>query len=832
MTVIIICNDPVARADTSLILGLAGFGVRECVSNDFIDFSDEPMPQLWLLARELYAADEGWRNRVAQAKAQGIQVLFLRHDAGQEDGRLSETDELLTWPRDGGRLLSRVAQLSGEMIGSDVDNVAEMPLVAWQNLRVFQRAIAASRSGIWICDARQAQMPVIHVNPAFEQISGLTAEQTLGLPGNVLCQQLFANPDYDLSLLAQCSSLSGQPLRCRHGKGATLWAELTVDMVPDRNGLPGHYVAVLNDVTSRVEHEAQLARLATTDALTGLANRTLLQDRLRLAVGQAERNRLPFALLHVDLDRFNCVNEQMGSSAADLLLQKVAERLQSVVREGDTVARVGPDEFSLILSHLRQTEDAAFVASKVHAALRAPILLPDVAVPVQCSIGIALHPADGGCAEELMRNAALALARAKQSGGNTFRMFSAEMQYSVGNLLSFDMGLREALTRGEFVLHYQPKADLFSGELSGFEALIRWQHPEHGLLAPDRFIRQAEEAGAIVAIGHWVLQQACRQAWQWQSQGFPPVRVAVNLSARQFQQSDLVETIREILSDIGLKPCWLELELTESMLMQDISGAVRTLQQLKQLGVTLSMDDFGTGYSSLGYLKQFPFDVLKIDRSFVQNITTEPDDALIAVAVIAMAHSLGMHVVAEGVENESQMRYLRNQHCDEMQGYFFSRPLASDDATNFIRSQSRLPVLNGAPERGLRTLLLVDDEADILKSLQRLLRRRGYHILTAQNGETALELLALHEVQVIVSDQRMPGMNGSELLSRVRDLYPNIVRIMLSGYSEIGALTEAINQGAIYRYLTKPWDDEQLREEIRNAFVRYEQQAPVLNRSG
>jgi diguanylate cyclase (GGDEF)-like protein/PAS domain S-box-containing protein len=727
-------------------------------------------------------------------------------------------------------LLLQVQGLIGQPARCSNLGVADSEGQTWQSLGVFQRVIEASRSGIWICDAHEAHLPVIHVNPAFERITGLTAAQVLGLPGAELCRQLFASQDFDLPLLAQQPAFPNQPLRCLQGNTGTSWVELAVDMVPDPQGAPAHYVAALTDVSVRIEHEAQLARLATTDTLTGLANRTLLQDRLMQAVGQAERSRMPFALLHVDLDRFSQINDRLGCVAADGLLQQVAQRLLALVREGDTVARVGPDQFMLIMLQLVKPEDAAFVARKIHAGLGGMSLECDHSLALQFSIGVVLYPADGTRPEQLLRHASIALAQVKQAGGNGFRLFSPEMQLTAGNLLEVDARMRQALVAGEFVLHYQPKADLFSGELSGFEALIRWQHPEHGLLAPDRFIRQAEETGAIVAIGYWVLQQACRQALQWQQQGLSPCRVAVNLSARQFQQPDLVEAIRQILQETGLKPCWLELELTESMLMQDIPAAVRTLVQLKQLGVMLSMDDFGTGYSSLGYLKQFPFDVLKIDRSFVQNITTEPDDALIAVAVISMAHSLGMHVVAEGVENECQMRYLRNQHCDEMQGYFFSRPLLPDDATGFIRSQIRLPVLAGSHEPGQRTLLLVDDEADILKALQRLLRRRGYRILTAQSAERALELMALNDVQVVVSDQRMPGIGGSELLSRIRELYPNTVRIMLSGYSEIGALTEAINQGAIYRYLTKPWDDEQLREEIRSAFVKYEQESELSNR--
>jgi EAL domain-containing protein (putative c-di-GMP-specific phosphodiesterase class I)/ActR/RegA family two-component response regulator len=380
------------------------------------------------------------------------------------------------------------------------------------------------------------------------------------------------------------------------------------------------------------------------------------------------------------------------------------------------------------------------------------------------------------------------------------------------------------LEHDELKLYYQPKADLYSGEICGAEALIRWQHPVRGLVPPNDFIPLAEESGIILPIGEWVLREACRQAAYWQSEGLPALTVAVNLSARQCRQENIVEIIAQALQDAALEPKWLQIEVTESMVMQNLDTAESVLRRIKALGVTLAMDDFGTGYSSLGYLKQFPFDCLKIDRSFVQNITTEPDDALIASAVIAMAHSLHLYVVAEGVESESQMLYLRNQHCDQLQGYLFARPLPADDFRAFVKSAARLPLPSGAADTALRTLLLVDDEPDILNALKRLLRRSGYRILTATSGADALELLGLNDVQVILSDQRMPQMSGTEFLSRVKELYPNTVRMVLTGHSDLASVTGAINRGAIFRFLSKPWDDDQLREQIHYAFVHQAQE--------
>ncbi|HAN47569.1 MAG TPA: GGDEF domain-containing protein, partial [Nitrospira sp.] len=452
---------------------------------------------------------------------------------------------------------------------------------------------------------------------------------------------------------------------------------------------------------------------------------------------------------------------------------------------------------------------------------------------VTLSIGAAIYPQDAGDSESLLRLADVAMYEVKESGRNAFRCFTPEMSRRSQIQIAQERDLRHALERGELLLHYQPKADLYSGQVTGVEALIRWQHPVRGLVPPAQFIPLAEETGQIVAIGAWVLREACRQTRQWQLDGLPPLRVAVNLSPLQFRQPNLVEQIGDTLVETGLDPCWLELEVTESLVMDNPEVATDFLNRLKQMGIRLAMDDFGTGYSSLSYLKRFPFDILKIDRSFVQNIVTDPDDAVIAVAVIGMAHSLGLQVIAEGVEDESQMRYLRSHLCDEIQGYQFCRPLPAAELAAFLREPRSLVQWAEGSERQERTLLLVDDEPDILNSLKRLLRRSGYRILTAGSAAEGLELLALNSVQVIVSDQRMPNMSGSEFLGRVKILYPDSMRIVLSGYTEVAALTDAINRGAIYKFVTKPWNDDDLRRVIREAFVAHAHKAtkPAMAKS-
>jgi EAL domain-containing protein (putative c-di-GMP-specific phosphodiesterase class I)/CheY-like chemotaxis protein len=378
--------------------------------------------------------------------------------------------------------------------------------------------------------------------------------------------------------------------------------------------------------------------------------------------------------------------------------------------------------------------------------------------------------------------------------------------------------LRHAVGRGELRLHFQPQLSLASGQIVGVEALVRWQHPVQGLLPPGAFISVAEETGLIIPISEWVLREACRRAKEWQDANTPGIRIAVNLSARHFRYNNLPETVASILAETGLEARLLELELTESALMQDPAKAVRIVDRLKNLGVHISLDDFGTGYSSLAYLSRFAVDRLKIDQSFVRDITTNPINASIATATIAMAHKLGKIVVAEGVETEAQMQFLRRHECDEMQGYLFSRPVPAEDLQEILREGRHLSFVTDATTDTADTLLLVDDEPNVLNALRRLLRREGYRILTAGSGSEALELLALQPVQVIVSDQRMPGMSGVEFLSKVKELYPETVRMSLSGYSEISTVTDAINKGAIWKYITKPWDDELLAQEIRTAF--------------
>jgi EAL domain-containing protein (putative c-di-GMP-specific phosphodiesterase class I)/CheY-like chemotaxis protein len=380
--------------------------------------------------------------------------------------------------------------------------------------------------------------------------------------------------------------------------------------------------------------------------------------------------------------------------------------------------------------------------------------------------------------------------------------------------------LRDALAAREFVLHYQPKVELATGQVVGCEALLRWQHPQRGLVMPGEFLDAAEASDMILELGEWVLRTGCAQIVAWHDAGAPAVALAVNLSGRQFRDERLPERVASALRDTGLRPPALELDLTEAIVMEDAANFVTRLAALKALGIRLSLDDFGTGYSNLSYLKRFPLDFLKVDRSFVQDVTTNPDDAAIVRAVISLGHSLGLAVVAEGVETEAQVEWLRRERCEQIQGYVFSRPLPAAQFEALLRSRKGLPSRGTGAQDG-KTLLIVDDDAGVAASVVRVLRRDGYHILTAPHATDALDLMALNVVHVVIADHRMPAMTGAELLGKVKLLYPDTVRILFSGYIEIEALTEAVNRGAIYRFLLKPWDDETLRESVRQAFHHY-----------
>lgn len=441
------------------------------------------------------------------------------------------------------------------------------------------------------------------------------------------------------------------------------------------------------DVTERLQTEAQIRYQASHDLLTGLPNRKYFNDRLAKALSQAIQTQKLLAVMFLDLDRFKLINDSLGHAAGDLLLQEVARRIRGCLRKQDLVARWAGDEFTLLLPELSEVEDAVVVAQKILHAMKPDFDLDGHTLHISSSIGIAIYPNDGEDAETLLKNADAALYRAKDSGRNGYHFYTSAINSETSEWLTLESHLHRALQRQEFVLYYQPQINVVTGEITQMEALLRWQHPEMGLVPPAKFIPLAEENGLIVPIGEWVLQAACAQNCRWQAAGLPPIRVAVNLSARQLRQPNLVDMIARALQDTGLPPRYLELEITETTVMKNVELTKAILHALNQMGVSMAMDDFGTGYSSLGYLKNFPFNTLKIDQSFVRDLTTDPNDKAIVAAIIAMGRVLNLKLVAEGVETKVQEHTLLSLDCEEMQGFLFSPPLSAEEATLLLESQ-------------------------------------------------------------------------------------------------------------------------------------------------
>ena len=446
-------------------------------------------------------------------------------------------------------------------------------------------------------------------------------------------------------------------------------------------------VVTFVDITERKLAQERIQFLAYYDALTGLPNRTLLQDRLNTALASARRHQEKVALLFLDIDRFKVINDSLGHSIGDLLLKQVAERLRNSAREQDTVARLGGDEFLVVLTAIRSLSGIGVAADRFLKAMASPFVIQEHSLTVTCSLGITIFPEHGEDSESLLKNADVALYSAKDQGRNKFQFFTEDMNVQAMERLTLENNLRLALRRSELVLYYQPQVRIADGKITGAEALVRWQHPDLGLIMPDRFITIAENSGLINPIGEWVLKTACAQAMQWQQQGLPSIPVAVNVSAVQLRQEGFVQLIRNVLAESGLAAKYLELELTESVILTNADVMLALLHELAVLGVKLSIDDFGIGYSSLSYLKHFPFHKLKIDRSFIRDLTTDPEDAAITSAIINLAKNLDLGVVAEGVENDEQMAFLRRHGCDEAQGYYFSRPLPACNFTEFLQGK-------------------------------------------------------------------------------------------------------------------------------------------------
>jgi diguanylate cyclase (GGDEF)-like protein/PAS domain S-box-containing protein len=531
---------------------------------------------------------------------------------------------------------------------------------------------------------------VTYLNTVAETLTGWTREEAAGRPLaevfrviDSTSRQAVQNP---MLLAIRQNKTVGLTPNCvlvrRDGFEAAI--EDSAAPIHDRRGHVTGAVMVFHDVSAARALSARMSYLAQHDSLTDLPNRILLKDRLTQSMSLAQRHRQKLAVLYLDVDRFKHINDSLGHGIGDRVLQSVAQRLLTCVRSSDTVSRHGGDEFVIILADAVHAQDAMVSVDKILLALAAPHLVEQHDLSITASVGIAIYPDDGTDAETLMKHADFAMLHAKDSGRNNFQFFKPEMNVRALERHSLESGLRQALEQQQFVLHYQPKINLETGAIVGAEALIRWRHPQRGLVAPGHFIPVAEECGSIVPISRWVLREGCRQARAWQDAGLPPLRIAINISAVELRSKDYVATVRTILAETGLDPRHLELELTESFLMHDSKSAAAVLHELKGMGVQLALDDFGTGYSSLSYLKRFPIDILKIDQSFVHDLTTDADNASMVRAVISMGESLRMRVVAEGVETREQLDFLHEHACPEGQGFYFSHPVVAGEFSQLL----------------------------------------------------------------------------------------------------------------------------------------------------
>ncbi len=650
---------------------------------------DSGVHDLYLIDNRL-GTDSGLelvRHAIARNMHQPL-ILLTGQDDSELDARaleLGASDYLVKGQFDG-RLLGRSIRYAlerasaRERLGRS-DNRAAL----------LQRCLEASYNGVLIVDAQAADQPIIYANPAFERITGYREEEVLGrncrfLQGSETRQPAIGEIRRSLAEHREVHVV----LRNFRKDGSPFWNDLYIAPVPDERGVVTHYVGVQNDISERKRFESELAYNASHDVLTGLPNRSLLEDRLLQGCQIARRYSRELAVMLIDLDGFKPINDTLGHAVGDKVLVEVAQRMGAQIRPGDTLARLGGDEFVVLLPDLAHGEDVLLVAERLIRSISRPYRLNELELHVTASIGITLSDGEIEQPMKLIQQADLAMYQAKQHGRNNYQWYTEHLNQEVSERMTLRNELQKAIEGMSFELHYQPQIDARSGAVIGSEALLRWPHAERGLISPLRFIPVAEDTGQIIPISQWVLDTACRHNRQLLDCGLARGAISVNISAVHFLRSNFIETVRRALDSSGLPASLLELEITESVLLKNAERAIYLLHELKKIGVGLALDDFGTGYSSLSYLKDLPIDKVKIDRSFVQELISDPRDAAITQGIISMAHHLNLKVVAEGVESAEQAAFLNRNQCDAFQGFLYARPMPFAELEGYLQRQAQL----------------------------------------------------------------------------------------------------------------------------------------------
>jgi PAS domain S-box-containing protein/diguanylate cyclase (GGDEF)-like protein len=699
-----------------------------------------------------------------------------------------------------------------EAIGADISHALDV-IAQRDALELAAVVFRTSGEGIVVTDANRT---ILAVNPGFCEMSGYAPEDVIGLPVRQLLPAGQAGGDFlsAFQALEEKSHWKNEfAYRQRDGTIASVW--LSVSVLRDKNNNVTNYIGILSDLPTRKIMAERIHHLSDHSAITDLPNRRLFMARLEQALPMARTSRQDVAVFCLVLARFHALKNVHGHLDGDAILRAVAERLGLLCGSPGTVAHLSDDEFAFFKMNAGQASDVAALAQRTLEVISLPIQIDDRTISITANVGISTFPKDGVVALDLANAAEHALETARRTQRSGFRFFSTDMEFDAARREALESGLRNAVAAGTLTLHYQAQVELSTGKLCGIDTVLRWIHPSLGPIAVDELIPIADEIGLMPDICTWALREACRQNKAWQAAGYPGVPIGVVLPSRLLCLPNIVQQVEAALRDSALAPSMLELDLKESALIDDRDEIEMVANKLKALGVQLVLDDFGTGFSSLASQAEFPFRKIKIARNLIRDVTVNPVNAAIVTATIDMARKLDAVVLATGVETKAQMNFLRANQCDAALGPLYGEAVSAIQFERNFEAKRASELREGSEMSD--TILLLDDEPSILSSLKRLLRRDGYRILTAENTTAAFELLALNRVDVVLSDHRMPDMSGTEFLQRVKKLYPDTIRIVLSGYTDVEVITDAINRGAIYRFLTKPWDDDSLRAQIGEA---------------